>query len=79
MNTIKNITDHNRSSKEESLRQKEAVLRAKELVGQLKEKLGRIPTCCVTTFGCQMNSRDSEKISGILLEAGYGLMRKKHE
>lgn len=74
MNTIKNITDHNRSSKEESLRQKEAVLRAKELVGQLKEKLGRIPTCCVTTFGCQMNSRDSEKISGILLEAGYELV-----
>ena len=74
MNTIKNITDHNRSSEEESLRQKEAVLRAKELVGQLRDKLGRIPTCCVTTFGCQMNSRDSEKISGILLEAGYELV-----
>ncbi|MGN0481016.1 MAG: tRNA (N6-isopentenyl adenosine(37)-C2)-methylthiotransferase MiaB, partial [Lachnospiraceae bacterium] len=27
--------------------------------------------CCVTTFGCQMNARDSEKLLGILLDAGY--------
>lgn len=35
--------------------------------------LGRKPTCCVTTFGCQMNSRDSEKLAGILEIAGYEL------
>lgn len=35
------------------------------------ERLGRPLTYCVTTFGCQMNSRDSEKISGILREIGY--------
>ena len=28
-------------------------------------------TFCVTTFGCQMNARDSEKLRGILLEIGY--------
>lgn len=28
-------------------------------------------TACVTTFGCQMNFRDSEKILGILKEIGY--------
>ncbi|MDE6713149.1 MAG: tRNA (N6-isopentenyl adenosine(37)-C2)-methylthiotransferase MiaB [Lachnospiraceae bacterium] len=74
---VKNIskaTDHKRTSEEESLRQKEAVLRARELVAQLKKELGRQPTCCVTTFGCQMNARDSEKICGILLEAGYQLI-----
>ena len=28
-------------------------------------------TYCVTTFGCQMNARDSEKIEGMLEELGY--------
>lgn len=73
MNIMTNVTDHKRPSSEESLRQKEAVLRAKELVTQLKTSLGRTPTCCVNTFGCQMNSRDSEKICGILKETGYEL------
>ena len=27
--------------------------------------------CCVNTFGCQMNARDSEKLLGILMEIGY--------
>ena len=33
--------------------------------------LGRPLTFCVTTFGCQMNARDSEKLAGILEQAGY--------
>ena len=28
-------------------------------------------TFCIVTFGCQMNARDSEKLAGILTEAGY--------
>ena len=40
-------------------------------VAKLGEKLGRKPTCCVTTFGCQMNARDSEKLLGILKDIGY--------
>ncbi len=43
-------------------------------VQRLKEELGRTPTCCVTTFGCQMNARDSEKLAGILEKAGYLLI-----
>ena len=38
--------------------------------GIIKEK-GRKLSCCVNTFGCQMNSRDSEKILGILKCIGY--------
>ncbi|MFG6394463.1 MAG: tRNA (N6-isopentenyl adenosine(37)-C2)-methylthiotransferase MiaB [Lachnospiraceae bacterium] len=38
--------------------------------GKVKEK-GRKLTCQVNTFGCQMNSRDSEKILGILKCIGY--------
>ena len=40
-------------------------------VAKLGEELGRRPTCCVTTFGCQMNARDSEKLVGILEKIGY--------
>lgn len=32
---------------------------------------GYCGTCCVTTFGCQMNAKDSEKLLGILESIGY--------
>lgn len=35
------------------------------------EKLGRPLYYSISTFGCQMNSRDSEKIAGILKQIGY--------
>ncbi len=54
-------------------RQLSQLSEAKKLVTDLTQKLGRRPTACVVTFGCQMNARDSEKISGILAEAGYEL------
>ncbi|MGN0346558.1 MAG: tRNA (N6-isopentenyl adenosine(37)-C2)-methylthiotransferase MiaB [Lachnospiraceae bacterium] len=56
---------------EESLRQKNAIEKGKSLVKELALKLGHQPTACVTTFGCQMNARDSEKLTGILMEVGY--------
>lgn len=43
----------------------------------IKEKnlaLGRNLKCAVVTFGCQMNARDSEKLSGILKKVGYELI-----
>ena len=46
-------------------------------VQKLSEKLGRKPTCCVVTFGCQMNARDSEKLSGILEKVGYELVESE--
>ena len=44
---------------------------AKKLIEEKEHELNRKLTCCVTTFGCQMNARDSEKLSGILREIGY--------
>ncbi|MBR1471107.1 MAG: tRNA (N6-isopentenyl adenosine(37)-C2)-methylthiotransferase MiaB [Lachnospiraceae bacterium] len=44
---------------------------AEGLVSELALKLGHAPTCCVVTFGCQMNARDSEKILGVLKAVGY--------
>ncbi len=57
--------------KEETALQQNYVKQLKTEVAILRDKLGRTPTCHVTTFGCQMNARDSEKLLGILLEAGY--------
>ena len=47
-------------------------------VAKLGEELGRRPTCCVTTFGCQMNARDSEKLVGILEKVGYEIIEDEN-
>ena len=44
---------------------------AKKLVKKQSEKLGRPLIYCCVTFGCQMNARDSEKLEGILEQAGF--------
>ncbi|MDO4267813.1 MAG: tRNA (N6-isopentenyl adenosine(37)-C2)-methylthiotransferase MiaB [Eubacteriales bacterium] len=40
------------------------------LLGQLQAE-GKYGTFHIETFGCQMNSRDSEKLAGVLDQAGY--------
>ncbi|HJD35050.1 MAG TPA: tRNA (N6-isopentenyl adenosine(37)-C2)-methylthiotransferase MiaB [Candidatus Mediterraneibacter tabaqchaliae] len=45
--------------------------RAKEYLEKMSRAAGRRLTFCVTTFGCQMNARDSEKLAGILERIGY--------
>ena len=55
------------NDKEELALQESYMKKAAGYVEKLAEELGRRPVCCVTTFGCQMNARDSEKLSGILL------------
>ena len=65
-------------SQEETVRQYEFIEKAAMHVQRLKEELGRQPTCCVTTFGCQMNARDSEKLVGILEKAGYQLIEEEN-
>ena len=59
---------------EEGLRQQEYIIKLKQLIAEKTHRLGRRPTCCVTTFGCQMNAKDSEKLVGILKEAGYEII-----
>ena len=55
----------------ESMRQYWFMKKARELVKEQSEKLGRPLTACTTTFGCQMNARDSEKLLGVLEQIGY--------
>lgn len=52
-------------------RQQYYIAQCKSYVQDLSHKLGRKLTANVTTFGCQMNARDSEKLLGILQEIGY--------
>lgn len=56
---------------DETQRQYYYMAKAREYVKSLAGELGHAPTFCVTTFGCQMNARDSEKLSGILEVVGY--------
>lgn len=56
---------------EEPDRQYYFMKKCREIVKKKSEELGRPLTCNLTSFGCQMNARDSEKLAGVLLEAGY--------
>ena len=56
---------------QEPQRQQYFMAHAKEQLHILEENLGRPLTCCINTFGCQMNARDSEKLLGILETIGY--------
>ena len=45
--------------------------KCREWVREFEQKNGRYPLACIQTFGCQMNAKDSEKLSGILTTIGY--------
>ena len=51
----------------------------KNLIKEKNDLLGRNLTCHVTTFGCQMNARDSEKLLGILKEVGFTEIENEEE
>ena len=56
---------------EEPERQYYFLAKCREWVRNFEQKNGYLPRSHVTTFGCQMNARDSEKLEGILKEAGF--------
>ncbi len=56
---------------EEPMRQYYFIKKARQYVKKKSEELGRPLFACTRTFGCQMNSRDSEKLLGILERIGF--------
>ena len=56
---------------DETARQKEFIELARTLTDQKSNLLGRPLTYCLTTFGCQMNEKQSEAVAGIMDEIGY--------
>ena len=65
------IADKNQIPATEPERQYYFMDIAKEYLRQLSEEKGSPLTFHVSTFGCQMNARDSEKLVGILEKIGY--------
>jgi len=65
------------TTQEETKRQYDFIEQVKSIISKKEEEIGRKLTCCVTTFGCQMNARDSEKLSGILQMVGYELIESE--
>lgn len=68
---LKTINLNSEIPLDEPLRQYYFINKAKEYVKAEEKRLGRAPVAVITTFGCQMNSRDSEKLVGILEQIGY--------
>lgn len=68
---IKNIDLTAEAPITEPERQYYYIKKASTFVQKISEEIGRPLTFCVTTFGCQMNARDSEKLVGVLEEIGY--------
>ena len=50
----------------------------RQLIAVRSAEAGRPLTACTVTFGCQMNARDSEKLTGILRECGFSLTEKEN-
>ncbi len=67
------------SNIEEQTRQMQYIDLVKEIIDSENERLGRRLKCAVVTFGCQMNARDSEKLTGVLREAGYEVIFEETE
>ena len=61
----------------EPARQYYFIARVREYIKAREAELGRPLTAAVTTFGCQMNARDSEKLTGILEQAGYQMIESE--
>lgn len=64
---------------EEPARQYYFIAKCRKYVKEESERLGRPLFAVVRTFGCQMNARDSEKLSGILVQVGYTLTESEED
>ncbi len=69
--TITDVTNKEDMDTDKAARIREDIAEAGMLVRERAQKAGRGLTYHVTTFGCQMNARDSEKLAGILEECGF--------
>ncbi|RKI92737.1 tRNA (N6-isopentenyl adenosine(37)-C2)-methylthiotransferase MiaB [Parablautia intestinalis] len=63
----------NKPPAKEPDRQYYFIEKCRNYIKKESERLGRPLFAATVTFGCQMNARDSEKLSGILKEVGYEL------
>ena len=60
-----------KETQNETERQRSFIELARALTQQKMQTIGRPLTYCLTTFGCQMNEKQSEAVAGIMDEIGY--------
>ena len=60
-----------KETQNETERQRSFIELARALTQQKMQTIGRPVTYCLTTFGCQMNEKQSEAVAGIMDEIGY--------
>lgn len=75
---VEEIDLHMPVPEHEEERQLYYLKKCRELLREQAGAMGRKMTFCVTTFGCQMNARDSEKLEGILELVGYEKTDEEH-
>ena len=63
----------------EPQRQYYFIKKCREIVKKKSEELGRPLYACSVCMGCQMNARDSEKLAGVLVQAGYRLTESEED
>ncbi|MBR4723198.1 MAG: tRNA (N6-isopentenyl adenosine(37)-C2)-methylthiotransferase MiaB [Clostridia bacterium] len=66
-------------SEEEKERQREFLLKIKKINDDFCRTNGRRPLCNTETYGCQQNENDTERIRGILRDAGYGFCERAED
>ena len=66
-------------NREETNLQYEYIEKLKEIITNLSASKKRKIKACVTTFGCQMNAKDSEKLCGILDMCGFEITDNEDE
>lgn len=76
---LDNIDITQEPPEEEPARQYYFMAKCRKYVREQSERLGRPLFAVVRTFGCQMNARDSEKLSGILVQVGYTLTESEED
>ena len=65
--------------KNETARQLIFIDKLSQYTKEYTKSHGRTPAYFIQTFGCQMNERDSEKMAGILDQAGFKASHKEEE
>lgn len=70
---VKNLDEE----KSESSRQYMFIELAKRMIQETIQLKGRALTYCLTTFGCQMNEKQSEAVAGIMDEIGFQRIEKE--
>ena len=76
---IENVDISGEAPDSEPERQYFFLARAVRVMNELMGRTGLRPTACIKTFGCQMNARDSEKLTGILKCVGYKILPEEEE